>query len=55
MDISTCVEREKFLDALYFEKQLVQCFFIETEVYERLVFQYVQNLYQYKKERKWKY
>jgi len=47
----TCVEREKFLDALYFEKKLVQCFFIETEVYERLVFQYVQNLYQYKKER----
>ncbi len=47
----TCVEREKLMDALYFEKQLNQCFFIETEIYERLVFQYAQNLYQYKKER----
>lgn len=46
----TCVEREKFLDALYFEKQLNQCFFIETEVYERLVFHYAQHLYQYKKD-----
>ncbi|EHI70929.1 Rgg family transcriptional regulator [Streptococcus ictaluri] len=45
----TCVEREKFMDALYFEKQLKQCFFTETEVYERLVFQYVQSMYQYKK------
>ena len=45
----TCVEREKFTDAIYFKKQLNQCFFIETEVYERLVFQYAQNLYQYKK------
>ena len=47
----TCVEREKFMDALYFEKQLNQCFFIETEVYERLVFQYAQYLYRYKKEK----
>ena len=46
----TCVEREKFMDALYFEKQLNQCFFIETEVYERLVFKYAQNLYQYKED-----
>ena len=47
----TCVEREKFLDALYFEKQLNQCFFTETEIYERLVFQYAQHLYHYKKEK----
>ncbi|MDY5634965.1 MAG: Rgg/GadR/MutR family transcriptional regulator, partial [Streptococcus orisratti] len=40
-----------FMDALYFEKQLNQCFFIETEVYERLVFQYAQYLYRYKKEK----
>ena len=33
----TCVERD-------------QCFFIETEVYERLVFKYAQNLYQYKED-----
>ena len=46
----TCVERGKILDALYFEKQLNQCFFIETEIYERLVFQYTQHLYRYKKE-----
>lgn len=45
----TCIEREKFIDACYFEKQLNQCCFIETEVYERLVFQYAQNLFQYKK------
>ena len=37
----TCVERGKFLDTLYFEKQLKQCFFTEIEIYERLVFQYV--------------
>lgn len=46
----TCIERDKFIDALYFKKQLNQCFFIETEIYERLVFQYAQNLFQYKKE-----
>lgn len=45
----TCVERGKFLDALYFEKQLKQCFFIETEIYERLIFLYAQNLYHYRK------
>lgn len=50
MDISH-VLREKFLDALYFEKQLNQCFFTETEIYERLVFQYAQHLYHYKKEK----
>ncbi|MET3556998.1 Rgg/GadR/MutR family transcriptional activator [Streptococcus rupicaprae] len=47
----TCVERGKFLDALYFEKQLNQCFFTETEIYERLVFQYAQHLYHHKKEK----
>lgn len=46
----TCIERGELIDALYFEKQLNQCFFIETEIYERLVFQYAQNYYQYKKE-----
>ena len=35
----TCIERGKFLDALYFEKLLNQCFFTEIEIYERLVFQ----------------
>ncbi|MBF0819790.1 helix-turn-helix domain-containing protein [Streptococcus acidominimus] len=45
----TCIERNELIDALYFEKQLNQCFFIETEIYERLIFQYAQNLYKYKK------
>ncbi|WP_313176530.1 helix-turn-helix domain-containing protein [Streptococcus parasuis] len=47
----TCVERSKYIDALYFEKQLDQCFFTETEIYERLVFQYAQHLYHHKKEK----
>lgn len=46
----TCVEKEKFIDALYFEKQLNQCYFTETEIHERLVFLYAQNLYKYKKD-----
>ncbi|GGE30689.1 Rgg/GadR/MutR family transcriptional regulator [Streptococcus himalayensis] len=45
----TCIERNKLIDALYFEKQLHYCFFKETEMYERLVFLYAQNLYNYKK------
>ncbi|MCE2199180.1 helix-turn-helix domain-containing protein [Streptococcus thermophilus] len=45
----TCIERGKLIDALYFEKQLNQCYFIETEIHERLIFQYAQNYYQYKK------
>lgn len=47
----TCIERGKLIDALYFEKQLKQFFFIETEIYERLVFHYAQNFYNYKKNR----
>ena len=31
------------VDACYFEEQLNQCFFIETEMYERLVFVYAQT------------
>ena len=45
----TCIEKKKFMDALYFEKQLKQCFFIEIEIYERLIFLYAQNLYRYQK------
>ncbi|MCC9744714.1 Rgg/GadR/MutR family transcriptional regulator, partial [Streptococcus agalactiae] len=45
----TCIDRGEFIDALYFEKQLNSCFFIETEVYERLVFLYAKNLYKLKK------
>lgn len=45
----TCIERQKMVDACYFEEQLNQCFFIETEMYERLVFVYAQNFYRYRK------
>ncbi|EMB82897.1 Rgg/GadR/MutR family transcriptional regulator [Streptococcus mutans] len=45
----TCIERDKLIDALYFEKQLSICHFDETEIYERLVFHYAQNLFAYKK------
>lgn len=38
-------EKKIYLVGIY------QCFFIETEVYERLVFQYAQHLYHYKKEK----
>lgn len=45
----TCIERDKLIDALYFEQQLSICHFDETEIYERLVFHYAQNLFAYKK------
>ena len=45
----TCIERCELMDAVYFEKQLKACFFIETEIYERLVFQYAKELYKLKK------
>ncbi|HEP1809576.1 TPA: helix-turn-helix domain-containing protein [Streptococcus suis] len=44
-----CIERKKMIDALYFEKQLQHCFFIETEIFERLVFHYARNLYLHQK------
>ncbi|WP_347099818.1 Rgg/GadR/MutR family transcriptional regulator [Streptococcus salivarius] len=43
----TCIERRKSIDAVYFEKQLRYCSFFETEMYEKLVFQYANNLYKY--------
>ena len=39
-----CIERNKFIDAIYFEKQLHNCFFSEVEIYERLVFTFAKNL-----------
>ena len=45
----TCIERNELLDALYFEKQLNNCYFIETEIYERLVFKFARNFYEFKK------
>lgn len=45
----TCIERDELIDALYFEKQLNSCHFIETEIYERLVFKYAKSLFDLKK------
>lgn len=45
----TCIERNELLDALYFEKQLNNCYFIETEIYERLVFKFARSYYEFKK------
>lgn len=45
----TCVERDEFMDALYFEKQLQHCHFMEIEIYEKLVFHYARNLYDFKR------
>ncbi len=43
----TCIERRKSVDAIHFEKQLQYCNFIETDLYEKLVFKYAKNLYKY--------
>ena len=41
----TCIERNEWMDALYFEKQLKYCNFSETDMYEKLVLHYAKNLY----------
>ena len=45
------IERDEYIDALYFEKQLNHNCFTETEIYEKLVFHYSKNLYEIKKNR----
>ena len=45
----TCIEKDQLIDALYFEKKLHQFYFKETEIYERIVFQYAKGFYNYKK------
>lgn len=50
----TCIERHEMVDAVYFERQLNHCFFTKTEIYERLVFQYCKNLYQYQKTKNYR-
>ena len=42
------IERDEYIDALYFEKQLNHNCFTETEIYEKLVFHYSKNLYELK-------
>ena len=45
------IERDEYIDSLYFEKQLNHSCFTETEIYEKLVFHYSKNLYELKKNR----
>lgn len=45
------IEKDEYIDALYFEKQLNHNCFTETEIYEKLVFHYSKNLYELKKNR----
>ena len=47
----TCIERNKLIDALYFEKQLEACYFDESEIYEHIVFNYAKNYFDYKKRK----
>ena len=46
-----CIERNKWLDAHYFEKQLEMTFFKETEIYERYYFYFAKQMLRYKKDR----
>ncbi|SDB19377.1 transcriptional activator, Rgg/GadR/MutR family, C-terminal domain-containing protein [Streptococcus henryi] len=45
----TCIERNQLMDALYFDKQLKSFFFDESEMYERIVYKYAKNYYDYRK------
>ena len=45
-----CIERNKWLDAHYFEKQLEMTFFQETEIYERYYFYFAKQMLRYKKD-----
>ena len=45
-----CIERNKWLDAHYFEKQLEMTFFKETEIYERYYFYFAKQMLSYKKD-----
>lgn len=46
-----CIENEKLNDAAYFKKQLDLLGFKEYELYERLVFNYAINLFEFKKNK----
>ncbi|WP_261104069.1 helix-turn-helix domain-containing protein [Streptococcus mitis] len=45
---SLSVERNNIVDASYYREQLVQLFFDETELYERLVFHLIDSCYNFK-------
>lgn len=50
----TCIKRNKLSDAVYFEKQLKNLEFTETEIYERLFFHYCKNLACYRATKSYK-
>ena len=46
-----CVENSEWIEAQYFEQQLKNTYFKETELYERLVFSYAKAFHSYKKNK----
>ncbi|WP_208920315.1 helix-turn-helix domain-containing protein [Enterococcus cecorum] len=46
-----CVENSEWIEAQYFEQQLKETYFKETEIYERLVFIYAKAFHDYKKNK----
>lgn len=46
-----CVENSEWIEAQYFEQQLKNTYFKETEIYERLVFIYAKAFHDYKKNK----
>ena len=46
-----CIENSEWIEAQYFEQQLKETYFKETEIYERLVFIYAKAFHDYKKNK----
>lgn len=46
-----CIENSEWIEAQYFEQQLKNTYFKETEIYERLVFSYAKAFHSYKKNK----
>ena len=46
-----CIENSEWIEAQYFEQQLKNTYFKETEIYERLVFSYAKAFHDYKKNK----
>lgn len=46
-----CIENSEWIEAQYFEQQLKNTYFKETEIYERLVFIYAKAFHDYKKNK----
>lgn len=45
-----CIDRNELTDAKYFEEQLKTIYFDESEIYERLIFQYATAYFEFKQE-----